>query len=94
MTCMESTRIEQMKVLDEAKVTLELSRDCERAIMLLVRSNEALDGDKIISAMSRATLEMFDKKRAPLLTEFYKIRFKTDITTKLSLPNKGTVAKV
>ena len=61
MTCMESTRIEQMKVLDEAKVTLELSRDCERAIMLLVRSNEALDGDTIIYVMSRKTLEIFDK---------------------------------
>ena len=61
MTCTKAKRIKQMKVLDESNATLELSRDCEYAIMLLVRSNEALDGDTIIYVMSRKTLEIFDK---------------------------------
>ena len=83
-----------MKVLDESKATLELSKNYERVIILLVRSNEALDGDTIISVISRATLEMFYKQRAPLLTSFYKVRFIINITIKLVLPNKGTVAKL
>ena len=44
--------------------------------------------------LSFATLEMFDKQKAPYLSAFYLCRVQEDLRKKIILPNKGTLAKV
>ena len=84
----------KLGLLDEAEDVLEYNKDIEFNIINIVRQRIDCEGSTEIRILFYATLEMFEKEKARLLSSFYKASFLNDLRVKLIIPNKGIATKV
>ena len=91
---MAAKNAKQLKIRDEANDVLEQNKDCEQAIITMVKDTKDCNNMSNIDILSSASLAMFASLNVVMLSSFYKARYLNDLTQKLILPNKGTFEKV
>ena len=94
LTCMAAKNAKQLKVRDEANDVLEQNKDCEQAIITMVKSTKDCNNMSKIDILSSASIVMFASQYVNLLSSFYKVRHLASLTQKLILPNKGNMEKI
>ena len=94
LTCMAAKNAKQLKIRDEANDVLEQNKDCEQAIITMVKDTKDCNNMSNIDILSSASLAIFSSLNVVMLSSFYKARYLNDLTQKLILPNKGTFEKV
>ena len=76
-------------MITESNLTIEMNKDVVlklREMVNQVTDVSTLDENEVLQI---ATLEMFDKVKAPLLTAFYKWRVLQDLKVKIPIQAKG-----
>ena len=94
LQCMAAKNTKAMKAMDEANDVLELNKDCENALINMVKGTKDCKDMSTIDILSDTSMIMFAGQRAPLLSSFYKCRFQTDLKKKIVLPSKGNMEKI
>ena len=91
---MAAKNAKQLKVRDEANDVLEQNKDCEQAIITMVKRTKDVNDMSNIDILSSGSIVMFASQYSNLLSSFHKVRHLSDLTQKLILPNKWNMDKI
>ena len=76
------------------KGVLNMNKDCEHTNINLVKNRiHNFENKSDLDVLSNATLEIFEKEKAPSLVSFYKCRFVSDVSKRSISPKKEQSVK-
>ena len=76
---MAAKNTKETKSMDESNDVLELNKDCDQAVINLVKGTIDFKDMSTTKILSNASMIMFASLYAPLLSSFYKCRSQTDL---------------
>ena len=94
LLCVQERQQHEVRLITDNNLTIEVNKDTVVKIKEMVNAVADVSNLREIDILEHATMEMFEKVNAPLLTAFYKYRVQQDLKLKVEIPAKGNVQKI
>ena len=92
--CVNTRHQHDIRLITESNLTIEMNKDAVLKLKEMINQVKDISSMDDSALLHEATLEMFEKIKAPLLSAFYKCRVLHDLKVKIPIPAKGNCKKI